>query len=262
MRAKKILTLPDTHHGSRQGLAHPDYLSPVEKKQGDGMMLYECFCKVRDAVGKVDYVFDLGDSCDGWNPREQGEDRVAEEKRQVEMAVKIRRMIRGSPKFFCVDGSEYHRGKRLLDEQVAEKVGSPPDPRWHKHAAPTRTIEIEGVKFNIGHFITVSSSTWQYRTTPIARELILAKLNEIPANVVLRGHAHYMAYAGYITSLGMICPGWQTKSQFVGRKWMMNEPRWGCVLFRVKDGRYDWSIHENGQTLVWKPKTRRFVERA
>jgi uncharacterized protein (DUF2141 family) len=245
---KKVLTFADWHIGSRFGLNHPEYVSQHLKKQSDCIMLHDCFNEVRDHVGKVDYIFYLGDICDGWNPKEHSDNRVQEEKYQVEAATKLHQTIQGSPAVYAVHGSHYHNGDRKLDEQFAKEIKAIPEPKYGFYAPADATIKIEDTHFHIAHFITVSKSTWQYRSTPSARELILAVLNDNPARIVLRAHAHYFVYAGFHTSVGMILPGMETQTPFMASTSPLSEPRWGAVLFTIDGDRFDWD-----NTKIWEP---------
>jgi len=245
---KRIGVLADTHVGSKYGVNLPEYLSPDELKTTHCIDLYERFQTVVDWLGKLDVVFFGGDSCDGWNPREHGDDRTAEEGKQVEIAVKLLSMLKGSPQWYFVDGSEYHRGSRKLDTKVAEKLGGVESIDYHTPAPPVFNVEKEGIAFNFAHPITVSKSTWQYQTTPIAREEVLAILNQNPADVVLRFHAHYFTYAGFAEHLGVVCPGFQAKTPFQGRVSPLGEYRIGAVKFEVHKGEYDWN------RKIWKTK--------
>jgi len=246
---KRIGVIGDKHVGSKYGLNLPEYLSPDQIKSTHCMANYEKWTRVVDWLGKLDYVFDGGDSCDGWNRKEHGDDRTAVEEKQVEINVKLLRMLKGSPKFYFVDGSEYHRGSRKLDTSLANAMGGVEHPDHHTRAPPVFDVRVEDVCFNFAHPITVSKSTWQYQTTPIAREQVLAILNENPADIVLRFHAHYFVYSGYAEHLGVVCPGFQTKTPYQGRISPLGEYRIGAVRFEVHNGEFDWN------RLIWKTKT-------
>ena len=241
------MVVGDFHVGSRYGLNLPEYVSPKMERESDCLMLYEDWEEVIDWANKVHYAFFMGDMCDGWNPKEHGNDRTQEENAQVESASKLAKMIRGNPECHVVEGSGYHRGSKNLDDLFAKEINAVPHPKYGYFAWPDKTLEIEKVPFHLAHNITVSKSTWQYRTTPAARELILAILNENPARIVLRAHAHYYVYAGFTKTLGMVIPGFQTQTPFMTRISPFNEPRWGGVLFEVDGENFVWD--EN----IWKP---------
>jgi len=249
---KKILLIGDGHVGSKFGLNHPDYISPDMERTSDCRLLYNKFCDVRDKAGKVDYVFVGADMQDGWNPFEHGDDRVAEEKKQIEISARLLHMIKGSPKFICVEGSTYHQNTRKLDELLAEKLNAPIHSHYRSPAPATWNIYVERVEFNLAHPITVSKSTWQYQTTPIAREEVLAILNDNKASVILRWHAHYFVFAGYTEHIGIVCPGFQTKTPFQGRVSPLGEYRVGALMFTVDKGEWDW--YRVGPLLKTKPE--------
>ena len=152
----KVLVIADTHVGSDNGLSTPEGIAPDKRETTDCLGLYEKFCVVLDWVGKVDWVFHLGDGCDGWNPREHGDNRTATENDQVKRLVQLLRMVKGSPKFCYVDGTAYHRGSRQLDEQVAKAIGAEPHPIYGYHAHPSLNKNVDGLQFNLCHCITVS----------------------------------------------------------------------------------------------------------
>ncbi len=160
---KNVAVISDTHVGSAYGLGHPDFLSEHQKQTIDSPMLYEKYCEVLDWLGKIDIVLHLGDSCESINYKGRGADIKLEETDQIRSTVKLLRMIKGSPKFYMVEGSEYHCGPKKLDELVAEQLGAKVHPHYHTPAPPHHDILIEGVQFNIAHPISISKSTWQYQ---------------------------------------------------------------------------------------------------
>lgn len=243
---KNVGVMGDFHIGSEYGLNHPKYVSPDAVESTDCMMLYERWCEVRDWFGKLDVALILGDVCDGWNPKEHGDDRNATEEKQVEIATVLLKELKGSPKFYVVEGTGYHTGSRKLDETVADKIGGIQHPHYLTTAPPMFDVKVEKAQFNISHNISVSKSSWQYQTTPIAREQVLAILNDNLANIVLRGHAHYFVYAGYTDHFGAVCPGFQTKTPFQGRISPLGEYRIGALKFQVNGDGYHWD------KKIWK----------
>ncbi len=245
---KNVAVISDTHVGSAYGLGHPDFLSEHQKQTTDSLMLYDRYCEVLEWFGKIDIVLHLGDSCESINYKGRGSDIKLEETDQIKSIVKLLRMIKGSPKFYMVEGSEYHCGPKKLDELVAEQIGAVVHPHYHTPAPPHHDILIEGVQLNIAHPITVSKSTWQYQTTPLAREQVLAVLNDNPAHVVFRGHAHHWIYCGFTEHFGAVVPGFQTKTPFQGRISPLGEYRIGAVKLEVDGSEFDW------HRKLWKTK--------
>jgi hypothetical protein len=84
------------------------------------------------------------------------------------------------------------------------------------------------------HKISVSKSTWQYRSTPIGRALVLAALNESEFghyDIVLKSHAHYYTYVGFSNSIGMTLPCWKAYDPFGDTNIEFNNPALGYVRF-------------------------------
>ena len=240
---KTVAEMSDWHVGSRFGISHPDYISRAEARRSDCTILYNSLMEIRDQIGKIDVLILGGDIADGWNPKEHGDDRTATEDQQVEIATKLVRELKGSPTIYAVDGTCYHRGSRKLDELIADRVGAVEHHHYRSRAPPLWDFQVQDVNFNIAHPITISKSTWQYQSTPIAREEVLAILNQNPANIVLRFHAHYWVYVGYLHHFGAVCPGYQTKTPFQGRVSALGEYRIGSVIFNVNGSEWDWHEH-------------------
>lgn len=241
---KKIAVTGDWHHGSRFGLATREYVSEHNLKRSDCLMLREDFMQRRDEIGKIDWLFLMGDLADGFNPSEHGEDIIAEESSQIRMAQEFIRSFRGSPKIIALRGSRYHRGRGgpHLDERIAENVGAIPDKRG-RYASPARLKDIEGVRFSLAHKITVSKSSWQYRTTPIAVRLVLSRLNKLEDSkpyILIRGHCHTFSYAGFKTQMGVTCPCYSTESTFAESEMPEVPSDIGMLYFEVNDTSFDW----------------------
>lgn len=247
--SKKILVISDTHDGSTKGISLPEYISAHLKPISHCEELLNRFWEVRDWAGKVDYLFHLGDGCDGWNPKQRGEGRTTEEKYQVEGLTKIIKTVKGSPKIIWIKGSHYHVGQAVghLDERVAENVGALPD-RYGNFARTMTDIQIEDIVFNLCHKVSRTRSVWVYQLTPIGRLMAVAKLNDRPNTITLRGHAHTYAYAGFTNSMGMICPSFELNTEFLEEQGDLSEPRIGGVVINVDKDRFDWDIK------IWKPK--------
>lgn len=108
------------------------------------------------------------------------------------------------------------------------------------------TVNIEGHRVYAQHKVSVSKSSWQYRSTPIGRALVLAALNEADFghyDVVLKSHAHYYAYVGFSSSLGMILPCWKAYDAFGDTNIEFANPALGYVRFDFNGSDYSFDHH-------------------
>jgi len=237
----KILVLADLHGGSKYGVATSDWVSDRIKGRSHCLEMLEQFNRVRDDVGKVDRLFLLGDLADGANPKEQGKDRIGDDDDQVEMICQLIRTVRGSPKIRVVEGTLYHGGVARLDKQIAEKLGAEKDQLGN--SAPKFWLgNIDGVRFSLAHKITVSQSSWQYRTTPLALRLVLTRLNkqEDPSRhmVLIRAHCHTYQGVFFKRQMGVTCPGLEARTPFGEERNPENNPDVGGLFFDVSDDNY------------------------
>jgi len=242
---KKIAVTGDWHEGSVFGLADAQYVSAHKMKQSDCLMLHDDFMANRDLIGKIDYLFLMGDLADGSNPLERAEDAIAEEKLQKQMAAEYVRTFKGSPKIYALRGSPYHRGRGStnIDELIAHEVGAVED-QYGKQASPRWLLDVEGVRFSLAHKTTVSRSAWQYRATPLGIRLVLSRLNKLERDatpfILIRAHCHTFTYLGFKTQLGLTCPCYSTDSTFVQAEMSENTPDIGMVYFEVDDEKFSW----------------------
>lgn len=119
------------------------------------------------------------------------------------------------------------------------------DNSWREHYHDDLHLKIENCLFHFAHHISVSKATWQYRTTPLARELVLALLN-IDAlynyNGIFRGHAHYFCTAGYSHHTGFICPGYSWRTPFGVKYSPYYAITIGMMYLEVNDREFSWKL--------------------
>ncbi len=240
---KKVGIIGDTHGGSEYGLATPDYVSEHFKNTTDCLMLHTHFNKCRDQMGKLDYLFLMGDLCDGGNRHEIGKGRIVSAEHQVDMMVNLLKTIQGSPKIVAVDGSNYHIEALGLDNEVARRVGAIPSMRG-EYAQPTAIIDVEKVRFDLAHFITVSKSSWQYRTTPLAVQLVLARLNKLELTdgtyISARAHAHAFSGCVFKSQAAFSNGCFQTVTPFVKKQSPLNQWDIGAMMITVNGSEYTY----------------------
>jgi hypothetical protein len=127
-----------------------------------------------------------------------------------------------------------------LDQQFAKQIGA----QKHDYEISFQPKTLKDV-IHLSHDISVSTSSWQYRTTPIAKELVAALLNEkelYSYKSIIRSHAHYFCTVAFTSNFGLITPCWQTRTPYMIRKGLSLIPKLGYVILskETKDG--DWRV--------------------
>lgn len=182
---------------------------------------------------KYDYMFMMGDLTDGVNYHEHGVGSwTTNLKVQARAAADLLSMVRAKNRAM-VYGSTYHVDENLTTEEyVAERLKLPDE--CH---AKELIVEVEdnGRKWNLHllHEVGVSHAGWNYRATPLLREMLLAEMNRDELDRIhgtIRGHAHYFVEARYGTQFGFITPAWKLRDRFAMKMGLSTVPRTGYVV--------------------------------
>lgn len=98
--------------------------------------------------------------------------------------------------------------------------------------------------------------TIQGNTTPIAKEMVMNELNQMDFerfNVIARHHAHYYCAVQFGNSLGLICPCWKGRDEFVKLLGLAFNPSIGYVVLEVNGNDYTWRhnlMHLKGEDAM------------
>ncbi len=240
---KRILCLSDMHVGSQYAVM-PDVAVVSDPQSGDDReiqasfnqrKLLELWNSMLDTVGHVDICIVNGDTCDGAQPKEFAQTLwTSDLKGQVDSAVQLLKTVKAD-RFMGTLGSGYHTQiQRPLDQAVMEALGG--------EFGNELLIDLkkENVRLHVQHFVGVSTSSWQYRTTSLARDMVLMYLNQSAEKYgkcqwVIRGHAHYFVGALYSTQSGIVLPCWKLKDPYAVKKGLLTPPDIGWVLLEVDD---------------------------
>jgi len=183
------------------------------------------------ASGHYDFVLVNGDVCDGPQRKSMGKSVVTSDlNAQVDAAVEMLKMI-DADEFFFTMGSEYHcMDDRPLEQVVAERMGGV--------FSDDLILEVEDVRIHASHNVPVSGSSWQYRSTPLARDLLLLELNNSTKkygkiDMAIRSHAHYYVTVGFKRQTGIITPCWQTRTPFAVKRDLISPPDIGYITLHV-----------------------------
>ena len=233
---KRILIVSDMHVGSRVSVM-PDevYIDESERKmrlESNDIQkkIYRKWEEMCDSVGHVDAVINLGDTVDGTNRKSQGVGLwTTDIGLQIEVAKDLLGRIK-SNRYFGVQGSYYHVGDNTSsDKSVIEGLGG--------IFSDELAIVADGKRIHASHDVGVSSSGFAYRTTPIAQQMMLSSLNNEYKNFscILRGHAHYAVKVEFPHHMGLICPCWKGRDEYVARKSLAFLPHLGYTVLNIGD---------------------------
>ena len=265
---RRMVIVSDLHVGSKVGLSDPsedasdDAGLPVRER------LFEAW---RTAVGHArwsspDILVVNGDTVEGKNRKKGGVGLwTTELDRQRDHAVHLLRMW-NAKQTFMTTGSDYHvqaGGSGLdIENDVAKASGAEPCTYDSQLFAPPEWyLTVEGLTFHIQHFIPVSR-VFHYVSTPIAREMMQAKLNDalrhevtgFRTSITIRSHAHYTAHIEYSSTHGFITPCWKGKDDFMMRKGSLGlSPDIGFLGFEINSEGFTFEKVLWRQTEVQRP---------
>ena len=240
---KNILILSDMHVGSLWGLWPPDF--EADDPRGDNRLKFiqnatqkKLWQHWKSMVAKVDpeIIIFNGDLIDGQQRRSIGREVVTSRiEMQVGACIDIINTLPKVPMYFT-QGTDYHEmpDGSAAEYYIARELGA--------EFGDDLLIDECGIRMHVGHPISVSTSTWQYRTTPLARDLLLLALNTAEdkygkVDVAIRSHAHYFCACSFSSQLGLITPCWQTRTPYAVKKNMITPPDIGYVQLHIEDRR-------------------------
>lgn len=236
---KRVLVVSDFHCGHELGL------TPPEKNIGDDMVEYraymwDAFAQAVDTLRPIHTVVANGDLIDGRGERNGSlEVIVLDRILQAQMAARILRFI-DAEHVFITRGTDYHSGP-IEDWEDVVAMGLPVD-----RVGDVINVVVNGLTMNFRHHIG-GSQTPIGRTTPLAREGVWNELWHIRkgfllADVIVRSHVHYHAYAGIPGQLIMTTPGLQGYGTRYGERRLSGLIDFGFVYFDVTEkDNYRWT---------------------
>jgi hypothetical protein len=251
-KRKRAVVIADLHCGHKLGLCHPDFDATPTDTQGVAYRLWSIrrvmfrFYEASvERLKPIDLLIVNGDAIDGKGQKTGGTELLTTDRdEQCDNAAALIDMwkTRRRTKVLMSYGTSYHTGAdEDWENQVAKTVGA-------EKIGGEDTADVNGLLINYRHFIS-SSSIPHGRYTPIAREklwnLLWSEYGEFPkADVIIRSHVHYFAYAGGFRWLGIITPALQFMGTKYGARRMSNTVDLGLIHIDVnaKDD-YTWKAH-------------------
>ena len=258
---RNILVLSDIHVGSLVGLLHPKN-SVFSARNGDElrwvpnktqMALWYHWKKMLAAIAalKLEAIIINGDVCEGPQRSSQGLYTITSDmKYQADLAVQLLETLpKKVPKYFT-QGTFYHSVEdRPIEQYIAERLDA--------EFGDDLIVEAAGIRAHCSHHESVSSSSWQYRTTPIARDLLLTALHDAEdkygkIDAVIRSHAHYFVEVQFKSQLGLITPCWQARGTYSVKKNIISPPDIGWLIMKIEH-KDCIAVDKSGVTHIGRP---------
>lgn len=258
---KKILIIGDMHVGSEVAIM-PESMSTMSTQKERARMVFASPLQMKildkwyemiDTEGTVDAIVANGDLVDGYHRKGNGlgcwtTDMDVQKMGAQKLIKEIKLRNRG--KIFGTQGSLYHTNENIsVDKLVIEELGG----TFNEELA----LQDGKMRMHFSHKVGVSGSTWQYRSTPLAKEMVMNELNQMDFgrfDIIARSHAHYYCAVQFGNSLGIICPCWKGRDEFVQRIGLTYNPSIGYVVVEINnDGSYSWShnlMHLKGDDAI------------
>lgn len=237
----KVIALGDLHTGHRGGLTPPKYQYHPAYKDRQAQLWNWYENTVKGIAPQI--VICNGDAIEGKGHRNGGvEIGIPDLSEQAEAAYQSLKMI-GADKYVLTYGTPSHvSGTDGTDyeRQIATALGA----EIYDHAM----LDIDGVRFSVKHKIG-SSGVPHGRGTALLKEALWDELwaggqyeDRKRADVLLRSHVHYHAYAGTRDQLAMTLPCLQISSDY-GARQCSGTIDFGMISFDIDNGGYAWKAH-------------------
>ncbi len=233
MKNKALVVINDLHSGSKYGPIPPRW------RQSDRSLapgteanhwIYEKFESSAEEFKKPDILVCNGDITDGHQHINYGREVWATDAiDQIKLGEYLISLYQ--PKeLYIVYGSPYHVQYQGLQVErfIARSLKA-------KGAGWRLRRELGGTTCSIAHHITVSSTSWQYRLTPLGIQMVLDRLQneDKSANLICRAHAHYYGFCGFAHQLAIIVPGYQGQTPYGAMKQPEVRPKIGMVAIEL-----------------------------
>jgi hypothetical protein len=241
MDSRDVVVISDMHVGSPFALM-PDKFESLNKKTGDYQsyplnktqkLLYAHWSDMCKSIKKhpPEAIILNGDLIDGTSRKNEGRyESITEPLRQIEACIQLLDMLPPKvPKFFT-QGSNYHVDNITpAEEYIADKMDG--------EFGPDLLVCEAGIRIHASHYISVSKSSWQYWSTPIAKDSLLLAVNDSEkkyghVDVALRSHAHYFAAVEFTSTMGIISPCWQVRNEYAALRDIVSPPEIGYLTIR------------------------------
>ena len=262
-----MVLVGDIHAGSRSAICVPEM-----EMEGGGHFrhsaaqagLYDAWCSLAKEWAKPDILIVNGDAIEGQARKESGAPCWSTDlDDQIECARRLIEMFKGN-KTYIIEGTGYHTdaGGKSLEHHLGERLNSEKIGSGNSNRAATELfLNVGGITIHAAHHVSIGTG-W-YKTTPLARELVFALLNESDfhkVDLIVRSHVHYFCGVEFHRQRGYTLPCWQLRTKYMMKKSAFGmTPSIGALRFKIRGN----SIHLEKRffkPVECKPKLFRYEE--
>lgn len=254
--SKSILVISDMHVGANTSLCSPnperDGQNAYEPTKNQQLLFQEWERTLDEVTQKPTALVLNGEPIDGSNPKSQGAGVWSNDfNDQMNDAAKLLKRIKRD-NLILTRGSGYHvtRENTNFEKIFADKVGAMKYMSVEGHNTKTdfeATVEMFGKHIHFTHHIGYAG-WWQYRSTPMARELVKMHFahqqNGFHSDVIVRSHVHYFCLVEFPRTIGFTSPAWKFPDGFMYRRGVPELPTIGNVEIIIEpNGEIDVKKH-------------------
>lgn len=236
----EIVALGDIHAGSRAAVCVPDM--PLSdggsfRYSAAQKALYDAWSELSKEWNKPDVLIVNGDAIEGQARKESGVPCWSTDLDDQLNCASILLKKFNAKKSYIIEGTGYHvdAGGKSLEHHLGNELGSEKIGINGQRAAPELFLNVGPFTFHAAHHVSIGTG-W-YKTTPLARELVFALLNEsdfYKVDVILRSHVHYFCGVEFHRQKGYTLPCWQLRTRYMMKKSAFGmTPSIGAVRFRI-----------------------------
>ncbi len=276
----RAVFIADMHVGAHWGLADPAETPRHSPGKEIQRRLYDGWCEAAAGPWHAPDVLILaGDAVEGQGRKDSGTHAWTTDVDEQVVSCADLLALWGAKRIFIVGGSKYHvmvgDSGLSAEELLARRIGAEEYPNQghipldrRRRSGPHWFLTMGGVTAHVAHHVGISR-VFHYKSTPIAREMLQAKLNDpmrrewermyraAPAGgdaraglladmalyqtrVVVRAHSHYFWACDAGGTLGMTLPAWKCPDPYILSRDSLGFTHLGFVGMEFKDGEYGY----------------------
>ncbi len=252
-----VLVVSDLHVGSKHAIMPPEVIiesddeairqrieqNPIQE------VIWEKWLEATEQ--KYHACYNLGDSCEGTNPKSKGFDLwTTDVSQQSSTAADVLSMVK-TRRYYGVQGSFYHVGENTSSDLAVIKTLQK---RNHAVFGTDLVVNLLGHRMHLNHVIAPASSSVGKSTSSTAELASAAQYDKFfgKFDYCLRGHVHQIMNLSNINGRIAVCPCWKGRDSFQKKGGLrFGPPVLGWLVLHVTE---DAIVVDDSNWFVLKPQ--------